>query len=68
MGLGGLREGLGRERDRSAIEPTALCVPAVPRARSTEPEESDSLLRTLSGGLSPPPVLGAGAARTTSTR
>ena len=34
----------------------------------TAPEESDSLLWTLSGGLSPPPVLGAGAARTTSTR
>ena len=68
MGLGGLREGLGRERDRSAIEPTARCVPAAPRARSTEPEESDSLLWTLSGGLPPPPVPGVGAAETTSNR
>ena len=42
--------------------------PAVAPACPTAPEESDSLLWTLSGGLSPPPVLGAGAARTTSTR
>ena len=33
----------------------------VERARPTGPEESDSLLWTQSGGLSPPPVLGAGA-------
>ena len=42
--------------------------PAVAPAFPTAPEESDSLLWTLSGGLSPPPVLGAGAARTTSSR
>ena len=59
MGLGGLREGLGRERDRSAIEPFERYAPAVTHARPTEPEESDSLLRALSGGLPPPPVLGA---------
>ena len=59
---------MGRDRDRSAIEPTARCVPAVSRARPTEPGESDALLCTQSGGLSPPPVLGAGAARTTSSR
>jgi hypothetical protein len=35
--------------------------PAVaPACCPTAPEESDSLLWTLSGGLSPPPVLGAG--------
>ena len=68
MGLGGLREGLGRDCDRSASEPTARCVPAVPRTRPTGPEESDSLLWTQSGGLSPPPVLGDGAARTTARR
>ena len=34
--------------------------PAVAPACPTAPEESDSLLWTLSGGLSPPPVLGAG--------
>ena len=42
--------------------------PAVALACPTEPEESDSLLWTLSGGLSPPPVLGAGAAMATSNR
>ena len=59
---------MGRERDRSAIEPCARYAPAVSRARPTEPGESDALLCTQSGGLSPPPVLGAGAARTTSSR
>ena len=68
MGLRGLRLGLERERDRSASEPTARYAPAVLHARPTEPEESDSLLWALSGGLSPPPALGAGAARTIASR
>ena len=68
MGLWGSEQAFGRERDRSAIEPHARYAPAVAPACPTAPEESDSLLWTLSGGLSPPPVLGAGAARTTSNR
>ena len=67
-GLGGFREAFGRERERSAIEPVARCAPAVSPACPCAPEESDSLLCTQSGGLSPPPVLGAGARRTTSKR
>ena len=68
MGLGGLREGLGRECDRSAIEPLARYAPAVASACPRATEESDALLWTLSGGLSPPPVLGVGAARTIASR
>ena len=59
---------VSRERGRSAIEPAARYAPAVSHARPRAPEESDALLWTPGGGLSPPPVLGAGAARTTSTR
>jgi hypothetical protein len=54
MGLEGLREGLGRGRPQRESEPTARCVPAVPRARLTGPEESDILLWTQSGGLTAP--------------
>ena len=57
---------MGRERGRSAIEPHARRAPPVSPALPCAPEESHALLWTQSGGLSPPPVLGAGAARTTS--
>ena len=59
---------MGRDCDRSASEPTARCVPSVLHDRPTEPEESDYLLWALSGGLSPPSVLGAGSVRTTTSR
>ena len=59
---------MGRERGRSAIEPVARYPPAAAPARPRAPGESDALSWTPGGGLSPPPVLGAGAARTTSTR
>ena len=68
MGLWGSEEALGRERGRSAIEPLARCAPAVSLASPRAPEESDALLWTPGGGLPPPPVLGAGAARATSNR
>ena len=67
-GLGVVREAVGRERERSAIEPVARYAPAVPLAHPCAPKESDALLWTPGGGLPPPPVLGAGAARTTSNR
>jgi len=59
---------VSRERGRSAIEPVARYTPAAAPARPRAPGESDALSWTPGGGLSPPPVLGAGAARTTSTR
>ena len=54
MGLRGSEEGLGRERGRSVIEPCARYTPAISRACPRAPEESDALLWTQSGGLSPP--------------
>ena len=67
-GMLGRREGLGHGSDRSAIKSCARYALTVSRARPTDPQESDALPWTQSGGLSPPSVLGAGAARTTSTR